>query len=142
PIRCSHDVRLCRLPLGVSQRPDSPGRPGPRVRLPDMQELESPDANLGGVDPKSAPRGIDLTKLTSAELLALFDGVLVELRARDLVRSSNNPVADYAESLVARALGLRLETKSTTGYDAIGQDGLKYEIKGRRPTPANKSRQL
>src|SRR5690242_9176454 len=105
------------------------------------EELEG-DTNLGGVDPKSAPRGIDLTKLESAELLALFDGVLVELRARGLVRSSNNPVADYAESLIAKALGLRLETKSTTGYDAIGPDGLKYEIKGRRPTPANKSRQL
>src|SRR5579859_4665505 len=107
-----------------------------------LVELDSPDANLGAIDPKSAPRGMDLTKLASAELLALFESVLVELRARGLVRSSNNPVADYAESLVAQALGLKLETKSTTGYDAIGPDGLKYEVKGRRPTPANKSRQL
>src|SRR5947209_19019769 len=103
------------------------------------QELDTPEANLGGVDPKSAPRGIDLTKLASAELLALFDGVLVELRARGLVRSSNNPVADYAESLVAKALGLQLETKSTTGDDAIAPTGTKYEVMGRRPTPANPS---
>jgi hypothetical protein len=41
---------------------------------------------------------MDLTKLTSSELLGLCDGVLVELRARGVVPSSNNPVADYAEA--------------------------------------------
>lgn len=100
------------------------------------------EANLGAVDPSSAPGGLNLTTWRSADLLSLYDAVLRELRERGVVRSSNNPVADYAESLAAQALNLTLASRSTTGYDAVGVDGMKYEIKARRPTPFNKSRQL
>jgi hypothetical protein len=46
--------------------------------------------------------------LKTHELFALFSGGPDELRRRDVIRSTNNPVADYAESLVARALSLKL----------------------------------
>ena len=67
---------------------------------------------------------------------------MTELRDRGIVRSSNNPVADYTETLVSRALGLSLESQSQAGYDARGADGTRYQIKGRRLTAHNKSTQL
>ena len=76
------------------------------------------------------------------ELLNLYDAVLTELRARGVVRSSNNPVADYSEWLASRALGLKLESKSTTGFDGVCGAGSRYEVKGRRRTPHNDSVQL
>jgi hypothetical protein len=84
----------------------------------------------------------ELKKTRPAELLRLFSDVLEELRERKIIRSSNNPVADLAEILVSHALGLKLMTKSTKGHDAVDHKGQKYEIKARRPTKHNKSRQL
>jgi hypothetical protein len=83
-----------------------------------------------------------LTTKSDRELLALFGEVLCELRARKVVRSTNNPVADYAEGLVAKALGLELLAGSTTGCDATDALGKRYEIKGRRLTEHNPSTQL
>jgi hypothetical protein len=76
------------------------------------------------------------------ELLALYDALLCELRERHITRSSNNPVADYTEWLAARALGLVLQAKSTTGFDGVCAAGHRYEVKGRRRTPQNSSVQL
>lgn len=75
-------------------------------------------------------------------LLRLFAETLEELRRRDLVRSSKNPVADYAEKIAAHALGLRLIGKSGAGHDGEDAEGKRYQIKGRRVTPHNDSRQL
>ena len=47
-----------------------------------------------------------------------------------------------AEWLVAQALGLELRSNSAAGYDATNQDGVRYQIKARRMTPDNRSRQL
>ena len=79
---------------------------------------------------------------TDRELLALYSEIMEELRTRKVVRSSNNPTADYAEGLVAKALCLTLNAGSTTGYDGTDENGRRIEIKGRRPTPHNKSRQM
>ena len=65
-----------------------------------------------------------------------------ELNRRGLIRSSNNPVADYAEFLVVEALSLSRVAKSVKGHDAIDKNGMKYEIKGRRLTRRNNSRML
>jgi hypothetical protein len=75
-------------------------------------------------------------------LLNAYCEILGELRSRNLIRSTNNPVADLTESLVAIALQLKLVDGSTTGHDAIDTQGRRYEIKGRRITRHNKSRQL
>jgi hypothetical protein len=77
-----------------------------------------------------------------AVLLRDYSRILAELREHGVVRSVNNPVADYAEYLVVRALGLRLAAKSTKGYNAVSPEGETYEIKARRPTQSNKSRML
>lgn len=85
----------------------------------------------------------DYLKSQSArQLLQLTGAVIDELVSRDINRTGNNPLSDYTEWLVARCLGLKLASTSTQGYDAIDDEGRKYEIKGRRITPRNKSRQL
>lgn len=79
---------------------------------------------------------------TDHDLLLAYVAVMDELRTRGITRSSNNPVADYAEGLIAKALTLQLAGRSAAGYDAVDSAGLKYQIKARRITPANASTQL
>ncbi|MDZ4032247.1 hypothetical protein U0868_11850 [Kluyvera ascorbata] len=83
-----------------------------------------------------------LTSLSVLELLSLHSEILTELRSRDVIRTKNNPVGDYAEWLVSEALGMTLLSNSSAGADAIDSDGLKVQIKARRVTPDNPSRQL
>jgi hypothetical protein len=82
-----------------------------------------------------------LNKLTTAELLSTHSAVLDELRKRNVIRSNNNPTGDYAEWLVSTKLKLSLANTSAKGFDAIDGD-IRYQIKGRRVTPKNKSTQL
>jgi hypothetical protein len=80
--------------------------------------------------------------LTTRELLTQYATTMEELRKRGVVRSSNNPAADYAEGLVARALGLKLTEGSNKGFDALDANNRRYQIKCRRLTSHNPSRQL
>jgi hypothetical protein len=79
---------------------------------------------------------------STRELFRIFAHVLNELRSRKITRSTNNPVADYAEYLCSVALSLERAKKSTKGFDAVDSMGRKYEIKARRMTAHNSSRQL
>jgi hypothetical protein len=80
---------------------------------------------------------------STAELLKMSAGILRELQRRRIIDSANNPVADIAERIVIDALGLVGARKSAKGYDATDMlSGDRYEIKARRLTPRNPSRQL
>jgi hypothetical protein len=81
-------------------------------------------------------------KRSEEQLLQLYADVLDELQKRGTLRSGNNPVADYAETLCVRAFGWTLVTKSTKGHDAVDANGRRIEIKARRITIHNPSRQL
>lgn len=85
---------------------------------------------------------MNLAELTIQDLLGLQVDAIEELRARGVLRTSNSPVGDYTEWLVARALGLKLVANSKAGYDAISPEHVKFQIKGRRVTAKNPSRQL
>jgi hypothetical protein len=85
---------------------------------------------------------VDLTGLTPPQLLLLHSEVADELRVRGITRSSNNPTGDLAEYLFCRAFGWKQAENSQANVDAIGPDGRRYQIKGRRITRFNKSRQL
>ena len=85
---------------------------------------------------------MDWSKFDDKQLLGAYCALMSELKGRGIVRSANNPIADYSEALVSRALGLSLEPQSTAGYDALGADGTRYQIKGRRLTAHNSSTQL
>ena len=76
------------------------------------------------------------------ELLCLFGSILDELQSRGIVRTSNNPISDYTEWLVSSRLKLKLAGNSEKGFDATDEKGVRHEIKARRVTPKNKSRQL
>jgi hypothetical protein len=85
---------------------------------------------------------MNLRELSVKELLQQHSAIIDELKRRSIVRTKNNPVGDYTEWLVAKGLGLELAGNSSAGYDGIDSEGVKIQIKGRRITPENKSRQL
>jgi hypothetical protein len=85
---------------------------------------------------------MDLTLLSPLELLKLQAQATQELRQRNIVRTLNNPLGDYAEWLVSNALGLKLANNSSSGYDAIDDEGNKFQIKAWRVTLNNPSKQL
>ena len=84
----------------------------------------------------------DWKVLTVPELLQCFADILDELKERKVVRTRNNPVADYAEWLLTQQLGLLLERNSRRGYDATDQNGKRYQVKSRRLDRTNQSKQL
>jgi hypothetical protein len=62
---------------------------------------------------------------------------MAELREREVIRSSNNPVGDYSEKLVADHFGVEPIAGSNRDYDLIRRDGLRevrVQVKGRRVT--------
>jgi hypothetical protein len=83
-----------------------------------------------------------ISHLTASELLALHAQIADELVARHITRSYNNPTGDLAEYFFCKAFGWTQVGKSHPHVDAIDSGGTKYQIKGRRVTPQNKSRQL
>jgi hypothetical protein len=83
-----------------------------------------------------------LPDLSTPELLALHAAVSDELRRRGVTRSANTPVGDLAEHLFCRAFGWKQAPKSMRDVDATDSSGVRYQIKGRRPTKLGKSRQL
>jgi hypothetical protein len=85
---------------------------------------------------------MDLTQMAPLQLLALHARLSDELRARGITRSSNNPTGDLAEYLFCKAFGWTRADNSKANIDALAPDGTRYQIKGRRLTRFNKSRQL
>jgi hypothetical protein len=82
------------------------------------------------------------TKLTSIDLLKLHAEIGEELRARGILRSSNNPTGDLAEHIFCKAFGWTRFGNANASVDAIDVDGRRYQIKARRLTRHNGSRQL
>jgi hypothetical protein len=107
-----------------------------------MERRSLPERGCATCSAKTMLKHDELHRSSIGDLFALYDGVLEELQRRKIIRSKNNPCADYAELLVVRALSLEVARKSTKGYDAKDAHGKRYEIKSRRITPANESRQL
>lgn len=84
----------------------------------------------------------DIAELPDQEVFRLWVSTLIELRRRSILRSFNTSTGDYAEWLVANALGPSLENNSTAGYDAVEPDGTRYQIKARWLATPKSSRQL
>ena len=99
---------------------------------------DDPD-DLGIPEQRSDP---GLAASSTPELLALYGSILTVLRERGITRSENSPVGDYAEHLASVAFGLTLVNNSAIGFDGTDADGVRYQVKGRRITPWNPSRQL
>ncbi|MEO1490438.1 MAG: hypothetical protein AAFR88_13540 [Pseudomonadota bacterium] len=81
--------------------------------------------------------------MTPSQLLQMHARIAEELRSREITRSENNPAGDYAEYLFCRAFGWKQAANSVKSYDALdATSGARYQIKSRRLTERNTSRQL
>lgn len=112
------------------------GGPG---SLKDQPVLEAPQDDLDDLD---APPSTDLHALDDAALFRLYADVMQEIRHRGLSKGMNNPIADYAEKLVAKALHAEVMPQSNTGFDLRGPGDIRYEVKARRMNRDRSSRQL
>jgi hypothetical protein len=83
-----------------------------------------------------------LRDMNDAELAKAWARCMRMLRVRDLVRTANTPVGDYAERVCCDLFGLERKGFSEKSVDAVDAEGVRYQIKGRRLTPENRSRQL
>ena len=96
-----------------------------------MQEIESTQTPALRLSGRPIP-----------ELFDMYTAIGDELRQRGIMRTSNNLVGDLAEFIFSRAMGWTLERNSKEAVDAVDALGTRYQIKGRRLTPQNSSRQL
>ncbi len=85
---------------------------------------------------------MNTNKLTDQQLLEEYSLIMEELKERKIIRTSNNPVGDFAEYLVAKKMDLKLAVSSNAGYDAKDDEGVRYQIKCRRITNHPRRRQL
>ena len=84
----------------------------------------------------------DIAKLPASDLLALYARIINELRSRDFTRSANSPTGDLAEYLFCKAFNWEQAGNSKANLDAVDSEGNRYQIKARRLTQHNSSRQL
>lgn len=85
---------------------------------------------------------MDISKLSPTELLLLHSAIADELRQRGITRSHNNLTADLAEYFFCKAFGWKQAGNSAPEADATDDLGVRYQVKGRRLTRQNQSRQL
>lgn len=71
-------------------------------------------------------------RFTDQDLLQQYVNIMDELKSRGITRTDNIPTGDYGEKLACKAFGLKPTERSFKGYDAIGEDGTRYQIKARR----------
>jgi hypothetical protein len=121
-------------------------RTAPVAVWPERQELHTVSMQAAPLDVENGRSVTGYTDLlrncTVSELLALHASALDELRRREIVRSGNAPGGDYAELLFTRAFGWTRTENSVAGHDATDWSGRRYQIKSRRLSTPNGSRQL
>ncbi|GAA3213075.1 hypothetical protein GCM10017690_25890 [Microbacterium terregens] len=82
---------------------------------------------------KSADR--PLAGFSTADLLGRYAAILAELRARDVVRTGNAPLGDYAEYVALDVYGGQLAPNSAKSYDLTASDGRRVQVKARTVGP-------
>jgi hypothetical protein len=73
----------------------------------------------------------DLSTFSEPGLFSLYRGILRELKSRGVIRTEDAPAGDYAEYLVATALGGQLAPNSEKSWDVVSGDGEKLQVKAR-----------
>jgi hypothetical protein len=73
----------------------------------------------------------DLKTASTASLLELHAAVMIELRAREVIRTQNPPAGDYGEWLVVRGLGGDLVKNSEKSYDVANAEHGRIQVKTR-----------
>ena len=75
---------------------------------------------------------------STPELLRDWAAIMRELRARDVVRTNNNPVGDIAEAIVAEHYGGERGSFSQAGWDVRTLQGERIQVKAMRQTAGAK----
>lgn len=73
----------------------------------------------------------DLSTFSESDLFSFYRAIMGELKTRGMIRTENAPAGDYAEYLVATALGGQLPHNSEKSWDVRGNDGEKLRVKAR-----------
>lgn len=89
-----------------------------------------------------APMSYDPSRRSTRELLADFAAVMRELRARNVVRTQNNPIGDIAEAIVAEHYGGTRGSFSQAAWDVCTPQGERLQVKALRQTGARSRRNL
>ncbi|MFY9999658.1 MAG: hypothetical protein WAK76_09200 [Trebonia sp.] len=84
----------------------------------------------------------DLSTVSDSGLFSLYRAILSELKHRGVIRTENAPVGDYAEYLVATALGGKLARNAEKSWDVLGEGGEKLQVKARVVSDPAKPGQL
>lgn len=87
---------------------------------------------------RAAYWGLSRRHWSNKALFASYRQMLTQLKERLVVRTENAPAGDYAEYLVARALGGELQDNSTKGYDLLVGDQ-RIQVKSRVISPTQKT---
>lgn len=109
----------------------------PWLLTPEQSDLvrgrfgEEPNDSTGVGRPIDDP----LPDQTVAELLTSYRNILLSLRARGLVRTSNAPIGDLAEYCAAIVYDGLLAPNSEKSYDLIAEDGRRIQVKVRLLRP-------
>jgi len=74
---------------------------------------------------------MDIESATVPQLLTQYAEILAELRKREVVRTRNAPIGDYAEFLSAAVYDGALEPNSGKSHDLIAADGRLVQVKAR-----------
>ena len=65
------------------------------------------------------------------ELLVAHESILAELRRREVVRTNDAPLGQWAEWLAREVLSGTLEPNSKKGFDLVTPEGRKVQVKAR-----------
>lgn len=84
----------------------------------------------------------DFNDMSEKELMMYNSEIMNELKKRGIVRTKNNPIADYCEWFVASKLHWKLQNSSNGGFDAIDSNELRVQIKCRTLENGKGTRQL
>lgn len=85
---------------------------------------------------------IDVAACSVHELLPVMARSWTSYASERLSAARTSPVSDYAEVLFCNAFGWTRENNSAAGHDAKDRRGVRYQIKARRLTRFNSSRQV
>jgi hypothetical protein len=84
----------------------------------------------------------DPSSRTTRELLADWAAIMRQLRARDVIRTNNNPIGDIAEAIVAIHYGGERGNFSQPGWDIQLPNGERLQVKALRQAGASGRRNL
>ena len=92
--------------------------------------------------PSNVSGAIDLAALSTAAVVALYPRVLAELKRRGTIATNSNLVGEYAERLVADALGGTLQPPATRGHDVDVAELGRIQVKARMVSTPKDNGQL